>query len=110
MKIEKKDAFLLVTCSEKSFSDFYNSFQIQQEHLHKEHLVVQISKTIRFTAKQLLLLVEISKEKKENNKSFVLVNSGTDVNSFPENFNIVPTLQEAEDIIEMEAIERELGF
>jgi len=40
----------------------------------------------------------------------VLVNSGTDVNSFPENFNIVPTLQEAEDILEMEAIERELGF
>ena len=27
-----------------------------------------------------------------------------------ENLNIVPTLQEAEDILEMENIERELGF
>ena len=40
----------------------------------------------------------------------MLVNSDANVSSFPENFNIVPTLQEAEDILEMEAIERELGF
>ena len=110
MKIEKKDAFLLVSSSEKSFSDFYNSFLNQLEHLHKEHLVVEISEIISFNTEELLLFVEISKEKKENNKSFVLVNSGADVNSFPENFNIVPTLKEAEDILEMEAIERDLGF
>ena len=29
---------------------------------------------------------------------------------FAESINIVPTLQEAEDILEMEAIERSLGF
>jgi hypothetical protein len=29
---------------------------------------------------------------------------------FPENFNIVPTLIEAEDILEMENMERELGL
>jgi len=110
MQIEKKDTFLLVTSSEESFSDFYNSFLNQHVHLHKEHVVVQISKTIKITAKELLLLVEISEEKKENNKSFVLVNSSADVSSFPENFNIVPTFQEAKDILEMEAIERELGF
>ena len=110
MQIEKKDTFILIKSNEESFSDFYNSFLNQQIHLHKEHLVVQISKTIEITVKELLLLEEISEEKKENNKSFVLVNSGADVSSFPENFNIVPTLQEAEDILEMEAIERELGF
>ena len=32
------------------------------------------------------------------------------MDDFPEYFNIVPTLIEAEDIIEMEAMERELGF
>ncbi|MDG1698065.1 MAG: hypothetical protein P8L21_05145 [Polaribacter sp.] len=110
MKIEKKETFLLVTSNEESFSDFYNSFLNQQIHLHKEHLVVQISKTTKITAKELLLIIKISEEKKENNKSFVLVNSDANVSSFPENFNIVPTLQEAEDILEMEAIERELGF
>ena len=32
------------------------------------------------------------------------------MDDFPEDFNIVPTLIEAEDIIEMENMERELGF
>lgn len=32
------------------------------------------------------------------------------MDDFPENFNIVPTLIEAVDILEMEAMERELGF
>ena len=32
------------------------------------------------------------------------------MDDFPDNFNIVPTLQEAEDVIEMENIERDLGF
>ena len=32
------------------------------------------------------------------------------MDDYPEDFNIVPTLIEAEDIIEMENMERELGF
>ena len=39
-----------------------------------------------------------------------MVNANIDIDDFPDYFNIVPTLQEAEDVIEMEAIERELGF
>jgi hypothetical protein len=54
--------------------------------------------------------LDISEQKKENGTSFVLVNTEIDVDNFPENFNIVPTLQEAVDILEMEAIERELEF
>jgi len=48
--------------------------------------------------------------KKENGTSFVMVYNTINIDDFPENFNIVPTLIEAEDIIEMEAMERELGF
>ena len=42
--------------------------------------------------------------------SFVVIKSGINIDDFPESVNIVPTLQEAEDILEMEAIERDLGF
>lgn len=54
--------------------------------------------------------MDIAEEKQQNGTSFVIVNSVIDIDNFPENLNIVPTLQEAEDILEMEAIERELGF
>ena len=33
-----------------------------------------------------------------------------EIDDFPEELNIVPTLIEAEDIIDMENMERELGF
>jgi hypothetical protein len=36
--------------------------------------------------------------------------SSTDFDAFPENFVVVPSLLEANDIIAMEEIERDLGF
>jgi hypothetical protein len=57
-----------------------------------------------------LLFQKISDEFKEVNKSFVVVTNSLNANELPEEIMIVPTLQEAEDIIEMEEIERELGF
>jgi hypothetical protein len=52
----------------------------------------------------------VAKSKKENGTSFVIISRSFNVDDFPDTFNIVPTIEEAEDIIEMEAIERELGF
>ena len=57
-----------------------------------------------------LLFLKIAEQKKENGTSFVVLNSSVNADDFDENLNIVPTLQEAYDYIEMEAMERELGF
>ncbi|MBQ0117966.1 MAG: ribonuclease Z [Flavobacterium sp.] len=43
-------------------------------------------------------------------KSFVFVVKDVDYNEAPDHLNIAPTLQEAFDIIQMEDIERDLGF
>ncbi len=43
-------------------------------------------------------------------KSFVLVTNSISYEEAPENLSLVPTLQEAKDVIEMEEIERDLGF
>ncbi len=52
----------------------------------------------------------LSNKHKESKKSFVLVTDKIDIDSAPEELSIVPTLQEAHDIIEMEEIERDLDF
>ena len=46
----------------------------------------------------------------ESGTTFVLINKSLNIEKFPESFNIAPTLIEAEDILEMENIERDLGF
>jgi hypothetical protein len=43
-------------------------------------------------------------------KSIVIVAQSINFNSVPNNIIVVPTILEAHDIIEMEEIERDLGF
>jgi len=110
MQIDKKDTYTGIITDENSFSEFYNSFLIEEKKLQKDNIILQISDKINTTNKDFLLFLDIAEQKKENGTSFVVVKSKIDVDDFPDNFNIVPTLQEAEDVIEMEAIERDLGF
>lgn len=110
MQIEKKSTYTLIASTEKEFANFYDSFLKNVVTFKKEHLVLQISEDINITNEDFLLFLDIAEEKKENGTSFVVICTTVDVDDFPETFNIVPTLLEAEDILEMEAIERELGF
>ncbi len=110
MQIEKKEKYTLISSDENSFSDFYSSFLNTLSQLKDEHIILEISDKINVKKEDFFLFLSTSEEKKENNKSFVIINTMINVNDFPENFNIVPTLIEAEDILEMEAIERELGL
>ncbi|CAN0606593.1 unnamed protein product, partial [Ectocarpus sp. 12 AP-2014] len=43
-------------------------------------------------------------------QSFVLVSDKVSYDDVPEEINLVPTLQEARDVVEMEEIERDLGI
>jgi hypothetical protein len=106
MIIEKKENYTLISSDENSFSNFYASFLKKQKEFEKEHLVVQISDNIIITKEDFLLFLEYCNKK----TSFVIVNHFEYIDDLPENLNVVPTLIEAEDILEMEAIERALGF
>jgi predicted AAA+ superfamily ATPase len=53
---------------------------------------------------------ELIKKHKKEKKSFVLVADDFDYNSVPNSITLVPSILEAHDIIEMEEIERDLGF
>ncbi|MDP5106886.1 MAG: hypothetical protein NWQ31_12035 [Polaribacter sp.] len=108
MIIEKKENYTLISSDENSFSDFYTSFLKREKEFKKEHLVLLISDEINIKKEEFSLFLKSFKKKK--NTSFVIVSNNVNSDDVPENFNIVPTLTEAEDILEMEAIERELGF
>jgi hypothetical protein len=110
MLIEKKENYTLISSDENSFSNFFKSFLEKEKTLEKDHLILQFSNNINTSKEEFLLFLSVAVSKKENGTSFVIINSNISIDNFPENFNIVPTLQEAEDVIDMEAIERELGF
>lgn len=106
MKIQEGDAYNLVSIDGSSFEVFTSNISSFQSH----HLVIEVSENLNIDENKISLLLDLSAQFKENGMSFVLIKSGIDIDDFPETLNIVPTLQEAEDILEMEAIERDLGF
>ena len=59
---------------------------------------------------RILLFLNLSRTHKNNGTSFVIVCKGVEIDSIPEELAVVPTIEEALDVLEMDAIERDLGF
>lgn len=110
MNIDKKELYTIISSDEKSFSDFFNAFTTAYTSLKKEHLIIQFSENLNTTVEQISLFLDVADTQKSNGTSFAIVCNGIDIDAFPETFNIVPTFEEATDVLEMEAIERDLGF
>ena len=56
------------------------------------------------------MFLKSSNDHRGDNKSFVIVNDTINIDTVPDELMVVPTLQEAKDVIQMEDIERDLGF
>jgi hypothetical protein len=105
MNLQEKEHYNLLQIHH-SFADLKTNLA----SLLSNHLVLEVSENLNIDDSKISLLLNIASSFKENGMSFVVIKSGIDIDDFPETLNIVPTLQEAEDILEMEAIERDLGF
>ncbi len=110
MNIKNKESYILISSDENSFSKFYNLLLEKLPNYKKQHIVLNISDTISTNKEDFLLFLDIATQKKVEKTSFVIISESVNMDDYPEDFNIVPTLIEAEDIIEMENMERELGF
>jgi hypothetical protein len=82
----------------------------QIEELVKKNTIIDISNYRYLKIKDFDTFFSIARNYKKAKKSLVLVVSDFDFDKVSDKINLVPTLQEAHDIIEMEEIERDLGF
>jgi hypothetical protein len=110
MQIEKKENYSLIVSEETDFNSFFKNFKTENDILSKNNIVISFLDSFQPNTKEINSFLDIAAKRKENGCSFVLVIDNISIDDFPETLNIVPTITEAEDIIEMEDIERELGF
>ncbi len=71
---------------------------------------MDFSQLVNTDERKILLFSPMCGRQKDQNKSFVIVSEGINLDDIPDDMVVVPTLQEAKDIIEIENIERDLGF
>lgn len=117
MKINKTDAFYDVSPSasqlssgEEGFHLFFNEFLKNNTNFKNVNLILDFSSIINIDLNKILLFSQLSETHRNNNKSFVIVCQGIEFDKIPDEIVAVPTFKEAEDIIEIEDIERDLGF
>lgn len=102
--------YLLISQENLSFDEFVNKF-IADYSLYKENnIVLDLNKSLNLSIKDLTRFEKIAARHHKSKKSFVIVYEDLNFNDLPESLVTVPTLQEAKDLIEMEEIERDLGF
>lgn len=111
MKVTTTDTYTILADEREDVIDFASYLKrIVPTTYADQNLVIDILKYKTLTLEQLITFLELSNTQREVGKSFVFVNKDIDYDVIPDEMIVVPTIQEAEDIIQMEEIERDLGF
>jgi len=87
----------------KQINDAYPKFK-------NDNVIVSLSGFKFLALEDVLHFILISTKHRSKKNSFVIVTDKFNLNDVPDELIIVPTMQEAIDIIEMEEMERDLGF
>lgn len=110
MIIEKTNIATVFRNEKLSAIDFFSNFSKNYINFKNENIILDFSKTKEVDIENILLFLPIIEQHRNNGMSFVIILNEFEADSFPDEIIIVPTLLEGMDIVEMENIERDLGF
>ncbi|MEX0273289.1 MAG: ribonuclease Z [Flavobacteriaceae bacterium] len=110
MVLDKKGNVTIVFQEKTDLSIFMANLLEQYPKIENDHLIINLFSFDDITANGLLEFLQISNDHRGKKKSFVLVTQKVAFDELPETLCVVPTVQEAHDIIQMEEIERDLGL
>ncbi len=110
MKVDQKGHTTILKNTQGDCVAFLEKVTTQHNSFKNQNLILDLSMDKEVKLKQIKLFSELSNAHKKGKKSFVMVVQDINFNEVPTKLTVVPTLLEAHDIIEMEEIERDLGF
>lgn len=110
MKVDQKGHTVTIKDTQGDFNSFLEKVTQQFKTFEKQNIIIDLSADAGLSEKDLKLFLPLVKQQKKAKKSFVIVVADLDFNAVSDKLTVVPSLLEAHDIIEMEEIERDLGF
>ncbi|MGK4567877.1 ribonuclease Z [Flavobacterium sp. 3HN19-14] len=110
MKVETKGHTTTIKDTQGDLTAFLMKLTHEHKTFEKHNLIIDITHCKDASVKEVNAFLPLCKAHKKNKKSFVIVVEDFDFNKASDKLDIVPTKLEAHDIIEMEEIERDLGF
>jgi|SRR5690606_494532 len=109
MKVAHQGHTAVIRGEKDNLEGFAAKLTREIKNFESHNVIVDITVYKELSAQEINVFLPISKAHKKAKKSFVIV-ADVDYNSASDQLVVVPSLLEAHDMIEMEEIERDLGF
>ncbi len=110
MKVDQKGHTVCIKDTQGDLASFLNKVTQEYKTFQKHNIIIDIKVYKDLSVAAINDFLPLSKMHKKAKKSFVIVASSVDFNAVSDQLAVVRSIQEAHDIIEMEEIERDLGF
>lgn len=110
MKVDQKANHTIIKDTKEDCELFLEKLTKELSVFKSQNVIIDLSHNSKVNNAVVKQFVAVSKLHKKNKKSFVIVAKDIDFTAVPASLTVVPTILEAKDIIEMEEIERDLGF
>ncbi len=108
MIFDKEGNTTIVFQEKITLGKFLKNLVASYPKIKDDHLIINLFSFSSLSTNDILEFLNISNKHRGRRKSFVLVTNKVQYDEIPDEICVVPTIQEARDIIEMEEIERDL--
>jgi hypothetical protein len=110
MIIDQDGSISIITQEKATIIELVKKIQALYPKFKNNNIIVALSSLNKLGLQDVVEFLELSNTHKATKHSFVIVSDKVDLDLVPVEIVVVPTIQEAYDIIEMEEMERDLGF
>lgn len=110
MILDQDGNISIITQDKATIVGLLNKIQSLYPKFKNNNIIVSLSTLHPLTIQDILEFLELSNNHRASKHSFVIVSDKVNLDEVPDEIVVVPTVQEAYDIIEMEEMERDLDF
>jgi hypothetical protein len=100
----------IITQEKVTVIELVKKIQALYPKFKNNNIIVALNALDALGKEDIVEFLQLSKTHRTAKHSFVIVSDKIDLSVVPDEIIVVPTLQEGYDIIEMEDMERDLGF
>jgi hypothetical protein len=110
MFIDQEGNTTLITQEKASIVELVKKIEILYDRFKNNNIIVNITKLDDVKLPDIVEFLQLSNKHRKAKHSFVIVSNSANLDEMPDEIIVVPSTKEAFDIIEMEVMERDLGF
>jgi hypothetical protein len=110
MIIDQEGTISIITQEKATIVELVKKIQTLYPKFKNNNIIVALSYLNKLGLQDIVEFLDLSNTHRATKHSFIIVSDKIDLNIVPDEILVVPTIQEAYDIIEMEEMERDLGL